>query len=62
MDAERGQQKRKQYSLPGIFDTAEEAAELLAVIKRDMKAKYEAAVSCRATEADLEPLQPPQGK
>lgn len=28
------QRKRKQYSLPGLFDTAQEAAEYLAVIKR----------------------------
>ena len=40
-DGRGGQQKRKQCSLPGIFNTAEEAAELLAVIKRDMKAKHE---------------------
>ena len=30
--------KRKQHALPGLFDTAEEAAVWLAVVKRDMKA------------------------
>ena len=45
METRRAAAKRtkghKQYSLPAIFDTAEEAAELLAVVKGDMKAKYE---------------------
>ena len=30
--------KRKQHALPGLFDTAEDAAVALAVTKRDMKA------------------------
>ena len=30
--------KRKQHALPGLFDTAEEAAVMLAVIKKQMKA------------------------
>ena len=33
-----GSAKRKQHSLPGLFDTAEEAAVMLAIIKREMKA------------------------
>ena len=37
-DGRGGSTKRKQYALPGLFDTAEEAAVLLAIIKRDMKA------------------------
>ena len=37
-DGRGGCTKRKQYSLPGLFDTPEEAAVLLAAIKRDMKA------------------------
>ena len=39
-DGRGGMRKRKQYSLPGLFDTAKEAAVLLAVIKRDMKEAY----------------------
>ena len=34
-----GSLKRKQHSLPGLFDTAEDAAVVLAAIKRDMKDK-----------------------
>ena len=30
--------KRKQHALPGLFDTAEEAAVMLAVVKKQMKA------------------------
>ena len=37
-DGRGGCTKRKQYSLPGLFDTPEEAAVLLAAIKRNMKA------------------------
>ena len=37
-DRRGGCTKRKQSSLPGLFDTPEEAAVLLAAIKRDMKA------------------------
>ena len=37
-DGRGGCTKRKQYSLPGLFDTPEEATVLLAAIKRDMKA------------------------
>ena len=37
-DGRGGSTKRKQYALPGLFDTAEDAAVMLAVIKRDMKA------------------------
>ena len=33
-DGRRGSRKRKQHSLPGLFDTAEDAAVMLAVIKR----------------------------
>ena len=34
-DGKGGVRKRKQYSLPGLFDTAQEAAEMLALAKRD---------------------------
>ena len=34
-DGPGGVRKRKQYSLPGLFDTALEAAQYLAMIKRD---------------------------
>ena len=37
-DGRGGTQKRKQYSLPGLFDTAEDAAIFLAAMERDMKA------------------------
>ena len=37
-DGRAGSLKRKQHALPGLFDTAEEAAVWLAVVKRDMKA------------------------
>ena len=37
-DGRGGSTKRKQHSLPGLFDTAEEAAVMLAIIKREMKA------------------------
>ena len=37
-DGRGGSTMRKQYALPGLFDTAEEAAVLLAIVKRNMKA------------------------
>ena len=40
-DGRGGTQKRKQYSLPGLFDTAEDAAIFLAAMERDMKAACE---------------------
>ena len=39
-DGRGGSVKRKQHPLPGLFDTAEEAAVWLAVVKRDMKAQH----------------------
>jgi hypothetical protein len=36
-DGRGGENKRKQYSLPGLFDTALEAALYLAIVTRDMK-------------------------
>ena len=36
-DGRGGSSKRKQYPLPGLFDTPKEAAVLLAIIKRNMK-------------------------
>ena len=39
-DGRGGSVKRKQHPLPGLFDTAEEAAVWLAVVKRDMKAHH----------------------
>ena len=36
-DGRGGSKKRKQHSLPGLFETAEDAAVLLAVIKRGFK-------------------------
>ena len=35
-DGRGGEKKRKQHSLPGLFDTAEDAAVLLAVVKRGL--------------------------
>ena len=32
-----GTRKRRQYSLPGLFDTAKEAAQYLAIVKRDRR-------------------------
>ena len=37
-DGRSGTLKRKQYPVPGIFNTAEDAAVALAITKRDMKA------------------------
>ena len=37
-DGRGGSVKRKQHALPGLFDTAEEAAVMLAVVKKRMKA------------------------
>jgi len=37
-DGRGGCAKRKQHSLPGLFDTAAEAAVMLAVVKRNMRA------------------------
>ena len=37
-DGRGGSTKRKQCSLPGLFDTAEDAAVMLAAYKREMKA------------------------
>ena len=39
-DGRAGSLKRKQHALLGLFDTAEEAAVWLAVVKRDMKAHH----------------------
>ena len=36
-DGRGGMKKRRQHSLPGLFNTAKEAAELRAVVIRDMK-------------------------
>lgn len=36
-DGRGGEKKRKQHSLPGLFDTAENAAVMLAVIKRGFR-------------------------
>jgi hypothetical protein len=36
-DGRGGTKKRKQHSLPGLFDTAEDAAVMLAVIKRGFR-------------------------
>ena len=67
--------KRKQHALPGLFDTAEDAAVWLATVKRDMKAstggklfappKIDKPHKPRAkpavpTMASPVPLQPPQ--
>ena len=43
-DGRGGSKKRKQHSLPGLFDTAEDAAVLRAVIKRGFKEKGDGAM------------------
>ena len=40
-DGRGGSKKRKQRALPGLFDTAEDAARYLALITREMKAAYD---------------------
>ena len=42
-DGRGGITKRKQHALPGLFDTAEDAAAMLAFVKRDMLAACVAA-------------------
>ena len=37
-DGRGGSVKRKQHALPGLFDTAEEAAVMLVAVKKQMKA------------------------
>ena len=43
-DGRGGSKKRKQHSLPGLFDTAEDAAVLRAVIKRGFKGEGDGAM------------------
>ena len=43
-DGRGGQKKRKQCAVPGLFNTAEEAAVALAIFKRDMKARNDGKV------------------
>ena len=65
-DGRGGEKKRKQHSLPGLFDTAEDAAVLLASMKRDMVKSLGAIIAppkfnkehkSRASKP-LQPLQP----
>ena len=65
-DGRGGEKKRKQHSLPGLFDTAEDAAVLLASMKRDMVKSVGAIIAppkfnkehkSRASKP-LQPLQP----
>ena len=74
-DGRGGTNKRKQHALPGLFDTAEDAAAALAMAKRDMLAAYDGKVIAppkqnkphkprnklaRPTMASPVPLQQPQ--
>lgn len=59
-----GTRKRRQYSLPGLFDTAEEAARYLALVTKERAEKNEIGIPLTQNKQhkprSKPPLQPPQ--